>query len=513
MKFSSTQYVNLGPNELIQHAIANREGVIASNQGLTVKTGKRTGRSPNDRFIVKDALVAPHVDWGSRNQPIDKSIFDQLWKKACDFVQDKPLYIGQYGVGAHPSHTIPVTVVTQYAWHQLFVQNLFIRKYEENKNLGWTMLNVPALHLEGKAEGVNTDAALIFDFTERKILLCGLEYAGEMKKAMFAVLNYLLPEHQVLPMHCAANANERGEVALFFGLSGTGKTTLSADPERFLIGDDEHGWSSEEVFNFEGGCYAKCIDLSQEKEPMIWNAIRHGAVLENVVLKENAEPDYKNASLTQNTRAAYPLEHIDKRVQKNYAGHPKVVIFLACDLYGVLPPVARLSKAQAAYYFLSGYTALVGSTEIEQSSPVKPVFSTCFGAPFFPRNPKVYAQLLLKRLEETGARVYLVNTGWSRGSYAEGGERFSIPTTRAVVRAILTGEIEKQSFDTLSGFNLKIPTALPLVDPILLNPRKAWTDPSKYDENAALLIKNFIENFAKFTVDNEICEAGPAIIY
>lgn len=512
-KVQNKARINLSIKELVDAAVSGGEGELASNQALVVKTGARTGRSPKDRFIVRDELTETQVDWNTTNQGISPEKFDALWLKAQHYLDDKKhYYVSNLQVGEHQQYGVSVKVITELAWHSLFAYVLFIRpETQTTNNEQWTILSTPGFKSDPTRDGVNSDAAVILNFTKKRILICGTYYAGEMKKAMFSVLNFLLPKHDILPMHCAANANKDGDTALFFGLSGTGKTTLSADPERFLIGDDEHGWGADGIFNFEGGCYAKCIDLSKDREPLIWNAIRYGSVIENVVLDAKKNPDYADASLTQNTRAAYPRDYIPQRVETNNGKQPSAVLFLTCDLYGVLPPVAKLSPEQAAYYFLSGYTAMVGSTEVGQGSGVKPTFSTCFGAPFFPRPPRVYAELLMKRLANHDADVYLVNTGWTGGAYGEGGTRFSIPTTRAIVRAIVNGKLKDTEFETLRGFNLSIPTTIEGVDTILLNPRSNWKDKAAHDQNARKLIELFTQNFKRFDVSEAIKNAGPTI--
>jgi phosphoenolpyruvate carboxykinase (ATP) len=511
---NNTVYLNLTTDELISESLRRQEGVLASNRALNVATGKRTGRSPKDRFIVKDSLTENTVDWNNINQPIAAQNFEQLWARANEYLAAKDSsFVSYLKVGAEEKFSLTVKVTTELAWHNLFTQILFIKPKDpinQDAPGQWSLLCVPGFATDPVRDGVNSDAAVILNFSTRQILICGTYYAGEMKKSLFSVLNFLLADHDVLPMHCAANVGKDGKTALFFGLSGTGKTTLSADPERFLIGDDEHGWSESGVFNFEGGCYAKCIDLSKEREPVIWDAIRYGSIMENVVCdRDTLEPNYADTTLTQNTRAAYPREFIPLRIEENKASIPNAVIFLTCDLYGVLPPVAKLTNEQAAYYFLSGYTALVGSTEMGQGSGIKQTFSTCFGAPFFPRPASVYADLLMRRLKSSDAKVYLVNTGWTGGAHGQGGERFKIPTTRAIVRAIVNGELHDAEYEKISGFNLYVPTAVKDVDSKVLNPRKAWADEKAYDACAKLLMETFIENFKKFNVDARIRDAGP----
>ncbi len=504
---------NLSVAELVEHSLRREDTALADNGALNARTTPRTGRSPKDKFIVKDDDTAGRVAWGGPNTPIEPEVAHRLQQRVAEYLRERETFVVDAWAGADPAHRLGVRVVAEYAWHALFARQLFLRTSVAERATfqpGFTVLAAPEFICNPARDGVASETAIIVDFGRKLVTIAGTRYAGEIKKSVFSYLNYVLPGHDVFPMHCSANVGPRGDVALFFGLSGTGKTSLSADPERMLIGDDEHGWGQNGIFNFEGGCYAKCIRLRHDSEPQIYEAIRFGAVLENVVLDPvSRRPDYDDESLTENTRAAYPVDFIPGAVPEGRAGHPRAILLLTADAFGVLPPIARLSTDQALYYFLSGYTAKLAGTEAGMGSDPEATFSTCFAAPFLALPPTVFAEMLRDRMERHGARCYLLNTGWSGGPFGVG-QRISIGHTRAMVHAALSGHLEETPCWTDPIFNLQVPVQILGVPSEVLRPRDTWDDKDAYDRTARDLAGRFRANFAKFKDASEAVKAaGP----
>ncbi|MFN3529219.1 MAG: phosphoenolpyruvate carboxykinase (ATP) [Bacteroidia bacterium] len=493
---------NLSAAELVEECIIRGEGQLTSTGALAADTGEFTGRSPKDRFVVKDAITTDTVWWGDVNTPFAPEDFDQLFNRVAAYLANREVFVKDSYACADPNYRLNIRVVTELAYSNLFCHNLFLRptaeEIKKTEHPDWHIVCVPGFKADPAIDKTRQHNFAILNFTRRMILIGGTGYTGEMKKGIFGVLNYLLPqEHKVLSMHCSANLGEEGDTAIFFGLSGTGKTTLSADPNRSLIGDDEHGWGARQIFNFEGGCYAKCINLSAEKEPEIWNAIKFGSIVENVEFYPGTTVvDYDNGQKTENTRCAYPIDYIENALQPSVAPLPKHIFFLTADAFGVLPPISKLNSSQAMYHFISGYTAKVAGTEVGVTEP-QTTFSACFGKAFLPLHPAKYAELLGQKLEENDVQVWLVNTGWTGGPYGLG-HRMSLKYTRAMITAALEGELQQVAFERHPVFGVMMPKTCPNVPDELLNPRNTWTDQEAYDQKAQQLAQAFIENFEQY---------------
>ncbi|MCL1695339.1 MULTISPECIES: phosphoenolpyruvate carboxykinase (ATP) [unclassified Lysinibacillus] len=504
--------VQLSVPQLAEKATSRGEAMLTVDGAVRAETGKYTGRSPKDKYTVEEESTKDKIDWGKVNRPISSEVFDNLYVKVVKYLKERDeLFVFKGFAGADKDSQLSIQVINEYAWHNLFAHQLFIRPTKEelaSHVADFTVISAPNFKADPVVDGTASETFIIVSLEKKIILIGGTEYAGEIKKSIFGIMNYLLPQQGILSMHCSANVGEAGDVALFFGLSGTGKTTLSADPDRKLIGDDEHGWSDNGVFNIEGGCYAKTINLSAEKEPEIYNAIRFGSVLENVAVDpETRICDYDDGSLTENTRVAYPIQYIENIVDPSVAGHPKTIIFLTADAFGVLPPISKLTKEQAMYHFLSGFTSKLAGTERGVTEP-EPVFSTCFGSPFLPLPATVYAEMLGQKIDEHGAQVFLVNTGWTGGEYGTG-SRMKLSYTRAMVRAAIDGKLANVETTQDSVFGLNIPTSIEGVPSEVLNPRDAWADKAAYDKKAAELAGLFNENFKKFSnVSEAITKLG-----
>lgn len=505
-------YRNLTPAQLVEHALRRNEGKLSNTGALVVTTGKYTGRSPDDRFVVDAPAIHDTIDWGKINVPITPERFDSIYGKMMAYMQGRDVFIFDGYAGADDNYHLPVRVVNELASQNLFIHQLLIRPTQqqlESFEPGFTIIAAPGFKCIPELDGVNSEAAILVNFEKRMVIIAGSQYAGEIKKSIFSVMNYLLPLQGVFTMHCSANIGDNHDSALFFGLSGTGKTTLSADPNRMLIGDDEHGWSDKGIFNIEGGCYAKCINLSKENEPFIWNAIKFGSLVENVIMDDNTrEFDFDDKTLTENTRVGYPVDFIPNAAIPGVGDHPKTVIFLTADAFGVLPPISKLDKNQAMYHFVSGYTSKLAGTERGIVEP-QTTFSTCFGAPFLPLHPSLYAEMLGKRIEEHDSNVYLVNTGWAGGKYGVG-SRMKLKYTRAMVTAALNGELEKGEFDLDPIFNVMVPRTCPNVPNEFLHQSELWQDKDEYQKTALDLAARFKKNFEKYSnMPQHIIDAGP----
>ncbi|HHP7241302.1 MAG TPA: phosphoenolpyruvate carboxykinase (ATP) [Cyclobacteriaceae bacterium] len=515
LKRAKTVHWNLPPSELIEHALTRGEGHLTDTGALMCDTGQFTGRSPKDRFIVKDDYTIDKVWWSDVNKSISSENFDKIYNKMIGYLEDKDLFVRDAYAGADKTHRLKIRFVNTLAWHNLFCYNLFLRPAQyklETFVPNFTVLCAPEFYADPETDGTRQDNFAIINFTRRMIIIGGTAYSGEMKKGIFSVLNFLLPiEDNVLSMHCSANMGvEDHDTAIFFGLSGTGKTTLSADPERILIGDDEHGWTENNIFNFEGGCYAKTINLTEKNEPDIFNAIRYGAVLENTRFKTSSrEVDYANSSVTENTRASYPLYNIRNSIEPSVGGIPKNIFFLTCDAFGVIPPILRLNKAQAMYHFISGYTAKVAGTEAGITEP-QTVFSACFGAPFLPLHPTLYAKMLGQKLDQYDINVWMINTGWTGGPYGVG-HRISLKYTRAMISAALYGKLHNVGYRKHSIFGAEIPLTCPDVPASILSPRETWKNDKAFYTKANKLAEAFIYNFQKYEdfSDDELMSGGP----
>ncbi|MBN2731502.1 MAG: phosphoenolpyruvate carboxykinase (ATP) [Balneolaceae bacterium] len=506
---------NLTPPELYEEAIQNGEAILTDDYALRVLTGKYTGRSPQDKFIVDQPSIHNDIDWGDINQPISEDIFDNLFEKVTNYLADKKLYIKDCYAGADKKYQLNVRVVSEAAYHGLFAHNMFIRPGEkelENHEPDFTVLAAPNLKADPEKDGTRSEAFILVNFDKKIILIGGTLYSGEVKKGIFGVMNYLMPKQDVMAMHCSANMSKEGDTAVFFGLSGTGKTTLSSDPERILIGDDEHGWSEDGVFNIEGGCYAKTINLSREGEPLIYATTEMpGTILENVVLNKDRSPDFDDVSLTQNTRCSYPIHYIPNASDEGTGNHPNNVIFLTCDAFGVLPPISKLTPEQAMYHFISGYTAKVAGTERGVTEP-QATFSACFGAPFMPLHPTVYAELLANKIRRHNADVWLINTGWTGGAHGVG-HRMDLAHTRQMLSEALEGNLNDVDYKLDDIFGLAIPERVEGVPNEILVPRNTWENKEAYDNKARQLAQMFAENFQHFEgeASDELIKAGPKV--